>query len=86
MNGDRYEGEFRDCLKHGEGVEKFANGDSYKGAYVMGKPHGYGEYYWAMGSFFKGNFISGLRDGKGMWKRGPGNSDKYEGEYKQDKK
>ena len=52
----------------------------------MGKPQGYGEYYWAMGSFFKGNFINGLRDGKGLWKRGPGNSDKYEGEYKQDKK
>lgn len=48
----------------------------------MGKPQGYGEYYWTMGSYFKGNFVNGLREGKGIWKRGPGNTDKYEGEYK----
>ena len=39
-----------------------------------------------MGSFFKGNFKNGLRNGNGIWKRGPGNSDKYEGEYVEDKK
>ena len=39
-----------------------------------------------MGSFFKGNFQNGLRNGNGIWKRNPGNSDKYEGEYKDDKK
>jgi hypothetical protein len=33
VNGDRYEGEFHNCLKHGEGVEHFSNGDSYKGNY-----------------------------------------------------
>jgi hypothetical protein len=31
VNGDRYEGEFKSCLKHGQGTEKFANGDLYKG-------------------------------------------------------
>lgn len=30
--------------------------------------------------------MNGLRDGKGLWKRGVGNSDKYEGNYKSDRK
>lgn len=54
--------------------------------YQNGKPEGYGEYYWSVGSFFKGTFKNGLREGNGVWKSGPGNSDKYEGEYKEDKK
>ena len=86
VNGDRYEGEFKDCLKHGEGVEHFANGDSYKGNYESGKPSGYGEYYWTSGSFFKGRFKGGLRCGQGVWKKGMGRSDKYEGEWVDDKK
>jgi hypothetical protein len=45
-SGDLYQGEFRNGLKHGEGVEKFANGDSYAGLYVNGLPDGYGEYFW----------------------------------------
>lgn len=51
----------------------------YKGSYINGKPSGYGEYYWNHGSYFKGNFINGLRDGKGSWKKGVGNSDRYDG-------
>lgn len=27
VNGDRYVGYFKDCLKEGEGTEYFANGD-----------------------------------------------------------
>ena len=38
--GDRYEGEFKGCLKHGNGNEKFSNGDSYSGMYVNGRPEG----------------------------------------------
>ena len=68
------------------GEKRFANGDSYKGNYENGKPHGYGDYYWSSGSFFKGNFKAGLRCGQGVWKRGPGLSDKYEGEWINDKK
>ena len=30
--------------------------------------------------------MDGLREGHGVWKKGSGNSDKYEGEYKDDKK
>jgi hypothetical protein len=33
----RYEGEFKNFLKHGSGVEKFENGDRYEGHYQNGK-------------------------------------------------
>jgi len=49
----------------------------YKGCYQNGKPSGQGSYYWQNGSYFNGNFVDGLRNGKGIWKRGPGKSDKY---------
>jgi len=57
-----------------------------QGNYQNGKPEGYGEYYWSNESFFKGFFKNGLRHGKGIWKKGPGNNDTYEGEYFSDKK
>lgn len=41
--GDKYEGEFKSCLKHGIGTESFANGDIYNGNYLEGKPDGYGK-------------------------------------------
>jgi hypothetical protein len=41
--GDKYEGEFKNCLKHGIGTESFANGDIYNGNYLDGKPDGYGK-------------------------------------------
>jgi hypothetical protein len=58
----------------------------YRGSYVNGKPSGSGNYYWSNGSYFKGHFLNGLREGKGLWKRGVGASDRYEGRYKNDKK
>ena len=41
-NGDRYEGEWKQCLKHGQGTDIFANGDIYTGEYKDGKPDGKG--------------------------------------------
>lgn len=82
--GDRYEGEFKDSLKHGKGVEKFANKDMYIGSYENGKSSGYGEYYWSNGSHYKGNFKEGLREGDGFYKNS--NSEQYRGQYKADKK
>ncbi len=35
--GDRYEGEWQACLKHGEGTDIFANGDIYVGNYKFGR-------------------------------------------------
>jgi len=35
--GDRYEGEWKECLKHGNGTDTFSNGDVYVGQYKHGK-------------------------------------------------
>ena len=34
--GDRYEGEWKTCLKHGNGTDLFHNGDSFTGEYKYG--------------------------------------------------
>jgi hypothetical protein len=34
--GSRYEGEFRNSMKHGKGTEKFAYGDFYVGEFSNG--------------------------------------------------
>jgi len=85
--GEKYEGEFKGFLKHGNGTEKFANGDTFVGNYQNGKPEGYGEYFWANGANYKGNFQNGLRQGYGVWKKGIGpNCNTYEGEWANDRK
>lgn len=84
--GDKYEGEFKNSLKHGHGKEQFSNGDFYIGNYVNGAPDGYGEYYWTNGCQYKGFFLNGLRHGKGVWKKNAEGSDKYEGDWLNDKK
>ena len=87
-NGDRYEGEWRDCLKHGKGTDVFASGDMYVGDYYKGKPTGEGTYKWKNGALYKGQFKNGLKHGKGKWVKDvnkPG-ANNYEGEYFMDKK
>lgn len=82
-----YHGEFKNGLKHGEGLEKFCNGDSYAGLYVNGLPDGYGEYFWADGSHYKGDFKQGLRNGFGVWKKSnKPHCESYRGHYLLDKK
>ena len=68
-NGDKYEGHWKACLKHGKGTDRFANGDSYKGEFNEGKPHGKGIYKWKNGSIYKGEFFNGMKQGKGIWKK-----------------
>jgi hypothetical protein len=41
-SGDKYEGEWLQCMKNGKGTDFFANGDKYTGNYKSGKPNGYG--------------------------------------------
>ena len=42
QDGNRYEGEWNQCVKHGTGTDLFVNGDSYTGDYSNGKPDGKG--------------------------------------------
>lgn len=73
-------------MKHGHGTEKFTNGDLYVGYYENGKPGGFGEFHWHDGSSYKGFFKNGLRHGKGVWRKNPGTSDVYDGEWLNGKK
>jgi len=42
--GDHYQGEFKNGLKHGFGMYFFSNGDKYVGEYQYGKREGKGTY------------------------------------------
>ena len=80
---DRYEGEYRDGKRHGQGVYTSANGDRYEGEYRDGKGHGRGVYTWASGNRYDGEWRDGKRHGQGVqtWVYG----DRYEGEYRDDR-
>ena len=87
-NGDRYEGEWQNSLKHGKGNDIFASGDTYLGQYYKGKPFGNGTYTWINGNQYTGQFKNGLKHGRGKWIKSTTkvNSNKYDGEYFMDKK
>ena len=79
-------GEWKECLKFGQGTDFFANGDVFSGTYFNGKPFGKGKYVWANGSTYIGDFKNGLKHGKGKWQKGEGEQiSVYEGEYVNDK-
>lgn len=78
-----YQGEVKGGYKHGRGSEMFSNGDHYEGLYANGKPEGDGVYRWNNGAIYRGQFKNGIRYGYGEWSYG---SEKYEGEYVNDKR
>ena len=52
--GDHYQGEFKNGLKHGFGMYFFSNGDKYVGEYKDSKKHGQGTFTFADGSKWVG--------------------------------
>ena len=77
--GGKYEGEFKDNKKNGQGTYTFG-GQKYVGTWVDGKEHGKGVFTWADGDKYIGDFIDGEFNGQGVltYKNGT----KYEGEWK----
>ena len=51
--GDKYEGDFKDGVKHGTGRYTWANGRVYEGDWRDGKRHGSGVYKNVLGVKFK---------------------------------
>mgnify|MGYP000922459573 FL=1 len=51
----KYDGEFRDDLKHGTGVLYLSNGDKFVGVFVDDLAHGVCKTFLAMGSLFQEN-------------------------------
>jgi hypothetical protein len=47
LNGDVYNGEWKDEVRQGKGIYVWVIGDRYEGEWEMGNLHGYGSYHWA---------------------------------------
>lgn len=69
-NGNRYQGDFRDGLRHGQGTLFEADGLVYVGQWEKGLKHGEGKEFWQKG--FAGNHDSQVVY-EGQWKDGKKN-------------
>jgi len=84
LNGDFYDGEWKDDMKEGFGVYHFYAKDSkYQGEWKADKMHGKGTYFYADGSYYQGDWVEDKREGKGTFFFA--NGSRYEGEWRNDK-
>ena len=82
-DGHKYEGEWKDNLRHGKGTLSYPDNAKYIGSFDNDKMHGYGEYHFANGNVYKGEFEDDYFSGKGTFYYKTGGW--YEGEFKDDK-
>jgi len=66
-NGNVYEGQMLNGLKHGKGKFIWVSGDVYEGDWKDGKRTGMGKYTWADGDVYEGGFLNGESTGKGKY-------------------
>ena len=64
---NRYQGEWKDGLMHGQGVYNWDNGDRYEGEFASDLPHGRGKYQFANGDTYAGDVKSGVVVGNGTY-------------------
>ena len=57
---NRFEGNYANDKKNGEGVFTWESGNVYNGTYVDDQRYGYGEMYWMDGSVYKGDWVNGI--------------------------
>ena len=57
-DGDKYEGQFKNNLMHGQGVYSFASGTVHSGAWERGNKHGYAVVTWANGNQYEGHIVN----------------------------
>ena len=78
--GDKYVGENKNNLSHGQGTYYYANGDKYVGEFKDGSKHGQGAYTYADGEKYVGEWKDGIKHGQGTYTWADGA--KYVGEFK----
>lgn len=83
-SGERYEGEYVDGTKCGQGIYTWADGDRYEGGFSDGKMNGWGTYYWADGDVYEGEWVDEVREGFGRYTTASGTV--YEGQWKNGKR
>lgn len=66
QNGSRYEGEFRENARHGNGKYTLPNGSVYDGEWREDVMSGRGTFKWPDGSIYVGSWKDGKRNGSGI--------------------
>ncbi|KAJ3599686.1 hypothetical protein NHX12_033642 [Muraenolepis orangiensis] len=64
-DGSKFEGEYRNGLKHGTGRFTWSNGECYEGFFYRDYRHGEGVYSWPSGHIFTGKFYLNKKEGYG---------------------
>lgn len=64
-DGDRYDGEYVDGIRQGQGTYVWRSGSVYRGAYVDCRRSGWGVMNHADGRRYEGHWTRGRRDGEG---------------------
>mmetsp|Transcript_21622 Transcript_21622/g.33829 ORF Transcript_21622/g.33829 Transcript_21622/m.33829 type:complete len:163 (-) Transcript_21622:18-506(-) len=67
LDGNSYEGEWKNDQMNGHGLFKFMSGDSYDGDWVDNKFHGQGQYKWRNGAYYIGAFENNKMHGDGTF-------------------
>ena len=82
-NGDVYDGDLQEGLRHGEGIYRWENGNTYEGDFQQNTMHGQGTFTWADGRVYTGEFVEDRREGQGtlVWENG----DTYSGSFERDR-
>ena len=75
----KYEGEFSEGLKQGEGTYVWENGDKYRGHFAADRPDGKGHYEFANGDTYQGDVQMGVIVGRGSYTTKGG--DVFEGSF-----
>jgi hypothetical protein len=79
----RYEGEFNEGLKQGEGTYIWENGDRYQGRFANDRPDGRGKYQFANGDAYEGEVRLGVIGGRGSY--ASKNGDVFDGSFENGK-
>ncbi|MGZ5061605.1 MAG: caspase family protein [Usitatibacter sp.] len=79
----RYEGEFSEGLKQGEGTYVWENGDRYQGHFASDRPDGRGKYQFANGDTYEGEVRLGVVAGRGSY--ASKNGDVFDGSFENGK-
>ena len=80
FDGERYIGEFKYGLLHGQGTYTHADGDQYDGEWKDGSEHGQGTYISRYGNKYVGEWKDGAAHGQGTYTWTSG--EEYIGEWK----
>ena len=83
LNGNCYEGEFRNGKMEGVGRYLWTDGNSYEGQVLGNRIEGCGTYKWTDGTEYTGQVRNGLRDGSGVFRLGEGQY--YDGDWREGK-